>query len=118
MPVLSICPTELDLCVTRGDSTAFSFNLQDQAGSAIDIAGFTFLLTVDPSDAPADDTGNLFQISGTITDGPGGVVQFAPTPANNTPPGDYFFDVEWTATGAIRTIIKGKYTIKQDITKP
>lgn len=112
-------PVEINLCRRRGDTFADEFTLADSNGAAIDITGFSFLLTVDPSEAPADAMDNLFQLSGVITDGPNGVVEFAPTAmqADQTP-GTYFYDIQQTnGGGVIRTIIRGEYVIEQDITK-
>lgn len=119
--LLDISPAEIDVEVTRRDSTPFSFTLQDEDGTAIDITSYTsFTLTVDPSEEPSDATANLFQITAAFPAPTSGVITFSPTILNNTQdPGDYFFDVEQIdASANVRTIIKGKYTILPDITQP
>lgn len=118
--VLSICPVVVDMCIVRGDSTPFSFTLVDETGVPFDITGGVFLLTVDPQEEPTDALGNLFQLSGAVVaPGTNGQVQFSPTvPQTDKPPGEYFYDVQLTTPATtIRTIIKGKFTIQQDITK-
>ena len=111
--------TTLNITRTRGDTFPMQFTLKDSSGTAIDITGFSFLMTVDPSAAPSDATGNLFQLTGTITDAVNGVFQFpiSAMQADQTP-GEYFHDVQMTdAGGFIRTIVTGTFTFEQDITK-
>ncbi len=118
--ILNLCATAVDLCFQRGDTEPWTFTIVNKTTAvAIDITGFSFLLTVDPSDEPVDAVNNLFQLTGTVTDGPGGVVQFAMSAANaDQTPQEYFFDLQQTdAGGAIRTIAKGVYEFQQDITK-
>jgi len=116
---MNLCPAEIDLCFTRGDSTPWTFTIKDSSGSAVNITGYSFLLTVDPSATPVDDIANLFQLVGTIIDGPNGIVQFQMSTAqSNQTPADYYFDLQQTdGSSNIRTIAKGKFTISQDITK-
>jgi hypothetical protein len=95
------------------------FSIKDSAGAAVNISGFSFLLTVDPDANPTTDTNNLFELTGTIDDAPNGLVSFAPSAveADQTPE-TYFYDIQMTDAGsAIRTIAKGKYVVTQDITK-
>lgn len=112
-------PVVIELCRKRGDTFPDQFTLKDAAGVVIDITGFSFLLTVDPSPTPSDALGNLFQLTGTITDAANGVVEFAPSAVqSDQTPSTYFYDIQWTdGAGAIRTIIVGEYIITQDITK-
>jgi hypothetical protein len=121
MPTLNVCPFAFDICITRGDSTPMSVTITDDAATPapIDITGFTYLLTVDPSESPADGTGNLFQLAESNTPGVDGVVVFSPsTTDTDQTPSDYFFDIQQTDAGAnLRTVAKGKFTVLQDITK-
>ena len=104
----------------RGDTYADEFTIKSATtGLPINITGYTFTMTVDPSKTPADATGNLYALTGTILDAPNGRVEFAPTvmQANQTP-GVYYYDVQMVdGAGRKRTIVAGKYTYKQDITK-
>lgn len=112
-------PEALDLFRTRGDTYPTQLIVKDENGVIIDITGFAFILTVDPSEEPIDALANLFALTGTIVDGPAGAVSFAPSvgEANQTP-SEYYYDVQMTDLGgAIRTITKGRYTFLQDITK-
>ena len=116
---LDLCPGELSICRSRGDTFPWTFTVKDAAGAPVDITGFSFLLTVDPVPDPTTNVNNLFQLSGTITNAPGGVVQFSlSTLQANQNPNDYFYDVQMTdGAGKIRTIARGTFTFEQDITK-
>lgn len=117
--LLNICPVDIDLCISRGDTTPWTFTVQDSAGAAVNITGFTYVLTVDPSDEPTDAVNNLFALTGTITDGPNGIVEFelSAVQADQTP-SVYFFDLQQTdGSGKLRTIAKGEFEFKQDISK-
>lgn len=109
---------ETNLCFNRGDTRPFQLTLQ-QGGSALDITGFTFLLTVDPSPTPADSVNNLFQLMGTIIDAVNGIVEFQMSTAQaDQTPGVYFYDVQYTdGAGDIFTFLKGEWEVLQDITK-
>ena len=112
-------PATIHLERMRGDTFPMQFSLNQSDGSALPITGFTFLLTVDPSEGPDNADSNLFQLTGTIVDGPGGVVSFAPSAIeSNQLPGEYYYDIQMIdASLAVRTVAKGKFTFLQDITK-
>jgi hypothetical protein len=112
-------PTELNLTRTRGDTYPHLITVKDSTGTAINVTGYQFKLTVDPSPDPEDASNNLFQIDGVVEDGPAGQVSFTPTAlqADQTPE-TYYHDIQMTdLTPAIRTIAKGTYVFSQDITK-
>ncbi len=116
---LSCGATVLNRCRIRGDTFPMVFTLTDSAGAAIDITGFGFKLTVDPSDEPADDSGNLFELDGVIPIGTDGVVQFLLSDAQaDQTPNEYFYDVQMVDLALRkRTIVRGIYEVTQDITK-
>ncbi len=107
-----------NICWGRGDSDAKGFIVQDSAGVAVNITGFSFRLTVNTDKNPAPGT-ELFTVTGVITDATAGKVAFAPTTTDtDQDPSKYFYDVEQTdGSGAISTIIKGVAEIIQDISK-
>lgn len=114
---MAMTPKKLPLERARGDTFPFTFVVKDGAGTAIDITGFTFLLTVGTKENPPDITTQLFQLTGTVVNGPLGRVQFAPAANQPTTVGSYYYDVQMTSGGAVRTIIKSTYKVVQDITK-
>lgn len=110
---------EKTICWGRGDSSAKGFIVQDSAGVAINITGFTFKLTVNSEKDPLNTDNQKFSIVGAITDAVLGKVAFSPSVVNtDIDPGTYFYDIEQTDDGsAISTLIIGKCLIIQDITK-
>jgi hypothetical protein len=113
-------PTKVNLERKRGDSYADEITVSSTStGAVVDITGYSFLMTVDPSASPADDTNNLFQLTGTITVAASGKVEFAPTAEQtDLTPATYYHDIQMTdVSGRKRTIAAGKYVITQDITK-
>ena len=125
------CATDLSgECIARkrGDTAPDKIFVTDPEtgppATPLDITGFGFKLTVnterdpDPVGPPVVGT-ELVSIVGTITDGPGGEVEFpwSPGDADQTPD-DYFYDIEQTDTaGRILTIAKEEYKFQQDVTK-
>ncbi len=111
--------TTKTICWGRGDSDAKGFIIQDSAGVAIDITGFTFKLTVNSDKAPSDQVNEQFSVIGAITDATNGKVAFAPTVTDtDIAPDTYFYDIEQTdGSGRISTLIVAKAIIVQDITK-
>jgi len=103
----------------RGDSYPIDVYVVDDGGLPVDITDATFLLTVDPGEAPTTDAGNEFQSTGAITGvATNGLVRFAITAAQADLLGVFFYDVQMTASGGeITTILEGSITFDQDITK-
>ncbi len=106
-----------DLFVTRADSPVIPITV-NSGGSPLDITGFTFIMTVNASDDPSDDSGALFQISGVIVDGPNGRVDFQPSTTDlDAVPDRYNYDIQMVGGGTTRTILKGSFQIDPDITR-
>ena len=111
-------PTKVDICITRGDSPVIPVEVKDSNGSAIDISGGVFTLTVDSLAEPSDALTNIFTISGVITNAAGGLVSFTPSTVDSDEiPAEYYYDVQMVLAGSTRTILKGVFEILQDITK-
>ena len=126
MTELDLSAEEEDLVFTRGDTFVWSRTIKDSDGVAVDITGRTYEIAVDDEQRPADETGQLTVISGTVPTGTDGVVQFEITTANwaaieaaiTSYPATLFYDLEETTSGKVRTLRKGKFKVKQDINKP
>lgn len=108
-----------DIVRKRGDTYANEFIFTSKAtGLPINLTGYTFILTVDPSKAPLDATNNLFQITGAIIDAAAARVEFAPSAVQADHVGTFYFDLQLVdAAGRKRTVDSGKYKLEQDITK-
>ena len=111
--------SETQIIFYRGDSYSKEFEITDEeTGFAIDINGYTFTMSVDSRENPDSEDTQLFFLTGLITDASEGKVAFTPTSENNNqPPKTYFYDVQMVTGTNIRTVIKDKYIITQDITK-
>lgn len=103
----------------RGDTYDEQFAIRNEAtGAAINIAGCSFLLTVDPEKAPTSSANNLFQSTGVIVDATAGTVKFPISSPQADHVGKFFYDVQMTdAEGKKRTVQADKFTFLQDITK-
>ena len=104
----------------RGDTYADEILVKSKTtGLPINIAGYSFKMTLDPSKTPVDETNNLYSLTGTIigatTDGR---VEFAPTAMQADQLGAFYYDVQMTdGAGRTRTVALDKYTYTQDISK-
>ncbi len=118
---------DTEICRFRGDTQPLKFQVtQSGSPSTIDITGYSFLFTVNSERNPDIDVSpevgtQQFQITGTITTAVEGRFEFryeaSPNPSELIP-GTYYYDIQMTESGGnVRTIGKGKYVIKQDITK-
>jgi len=103
----------------RGDTISDEFTVQSPGGGTVNIAGFTFRMTIDKLQNPPDATTKLLEIVGTITDAANGVVEFAwDAVGADQPPGGYYYDIEMTdASSKVQTLTVGRYTFVQDISK-
>tara|TARA_R100000951_G_scaffold114379_1_gene118543 strand:- start:4874 stop:5236 length:363 start_codon:yes stop_codon:yes gene_type:complete len=104
----------------RGDTEAITFQLVDTAGAALDITGYSFLLTISPTRSPVDSSAQVAQQPGSLTDAANGVVTFAvPDPgAGSIDPGSYYWDAQYvTGASEVRTFARGTWKVVQDITK-
>ncbi len=109
----------------RGDSFPIELTIKDSSTTpsiAIDITGYSFKLTVDTLKAPLDDSTKVFEVIGIVDPDQvanTGKLTFTPTAINtDLLPGTYYYDVQMIDPfGNIRTIIKNKWKIIQDITK-
>ena len=108
-----------DITRKRGDTYADEFTIKSAAtGAAVNITGYTFLLTVDPIKAPLTGATKLYQLTGTILNAAAGRVEFAPDATQADHVGVFYFDVQMVdGAGRKRTIDSGKYKYVQDITK-
>jgi len=106
--------------IKRGDSYYKEFEIIDENDDPIPITDYTFTLTVNREKDPvAAQDPPLFSVEGVITDAANGRVAFRPTSSQtDVSPDTYWYDIEWRDTsGNIRTILKDKFIVTQDITK-
>lgn len=110
--------SKIDLTVSRGDNASRVFTVKNSKGKPIDIGSWSsFIMTIDPSAAPVDSTNNVGSSVGSLnTTGIDGKFKF---PLLDTiAAGNYFYDIQClNDDGKVQTIVTGKYTVLQDITK-
>ncbi len=110
-----------ELEIYRGDSYPLELTIKDKATkTVIDLTGYSFLMTVDTLQDPPDDSTKVFEITGVLdVDPTTGKVVFTPTALQTAiDPETYFYDVQMIDSSSnIRTIVKDKLKILQDITK-
>lgn len=102
----------------RGDTYSDKFTITNTDGSPMDITGFSFKMTLNSNPYPTDNSTQLYQLIGSITDAVNGVVEFSPTALQANNVGKFRYDVQMTDDlGVIKTIQLGCYTYLQNITK-
>lgn len=116
---MSAKPHDLNLCRTKQDTFPWEFTVTNSAGTALDITGASFLLTVNTEPDPEDTTNQVFQLTGTIINATGGVVRFVATGTQmDIGPDTFFYDIQMTDSGgAVRTIAKGEFQVLAQITQ-
>lgn len=127
--LIDLCPETPQLCIMRGDTFAWTITIRDPEGNPrTDLAGNQYTLTVNSDPNPADVTNELFAVDGVLLPQSGatlGQVQFQLSDANWTAyfaalgaPSEAAYDLQQTDTGGgIRTVAKGVFEVRQDITK-
>jgi len=110
---------ENDITIYRGDSYDLSFTITDSATSLpVPLNGATLKMTVTTIKDPPDNTTKLFDIDGVVDADPTtGIVTFKPTSVNTAAIGKYFYDIQLSGSGDIRTVQKAAFNIVQDNTK-
>lgn len=106
----------INLSFARGDNKTVRLTVTDSASAAVDLSGLTLRLSVHTTDEPVDITTEVFLLTGTVTDGPNGVVEFKPTTtqAMQTPE-EYFYDIQLTLSDSTRlSIVVGTWTYVAD----
>lgn len=117
-------PTECNIEKRRGDTKDIQIRLTS-SGAAIDVTGYTAIMTISTVKEPTDATTVIFQTTGAPFQSPtGGLLRFDfsqfPFQSPAITPGTYYYDVQVTdaqSPGEIFTPLIGKFVIKQDITK-
>jgi len=117
-------PTECNIEKRRGDTKDVQVRLTS-GGSAIDVQGYTAIMTISTVKDPVDSSFHIFQTTAQINSpASDGILRFDFNLfASQSPeivPGGYFYDVQVTdaqSPGEIFTPLIGKFTVKQDITK-
>lgn len=106
----------VNLSFPRGDNKTVRLTVTDSLGAAVDLSGLTLLLSVHSVDEPVDAATEIFVLTGNVTDGPNGVVEFKPTTTQAVQaPEVYFYDIQLTLVDGTRlSIVTGTWTYVVD----
>lgn len=109
-------PADQDLVITRGDTETLVVTIQDDNGSAINITGRTYRAQIRSSQ---DSTTIKASFTCTVTGGSSGQVTcvLSATDSATLSSGQYFWDLEETASGVVSTILSGNVTVLADVTR-
>jgi hypothetical protein len=105
---------------SRGDTYPVALDLKDEdSGQPYAIpSGSTFLLTVSEISLPDDASEQVFQSAGEVFNASLGMVRFPISAEAADILGTFYHDIQMTSqAGLIRTVDRGQYVVKQDITK-
>lgn len=112
----------VDLSRYRGDTYPLVYSLVSKVtltnpvSAPVDLTGWSFTLTINADIDPIDETNQLAQVVGLITDATGGVVEFPMT--GTLAVGNFYYDIQSIdESGYKKTQGKAKIAILQDITK-
>ena len=96
-----------------GNTKRIRRQVVDGSGTAIDVTGHTFVLTVNRENDPVDTDEQLFQITATLETPASGLIYFIISPTNAAhSPSTYFYDILWTDNlGETQTLEKGEYVV-------
>lgn len=101
----------MDVTRYTGDTFPEKFELVDEAGTAIDITGRTFVLTVNSEQNPGSGDPDLYQLTGSIVDAEAGTFEFPVSAGQSlSDAGDYHFDIRMTfnpGSGTVSKVIGG-----------
>ena len=123
---MSCCDSDDDnpanISLYRGDSHGVTITVKKKNAAGLwlplDITGAASLLTVK---LDYGDTTPAVQLTGTVTDGPAGKLDFAFAPADTQSlrPDTYVYDVQVTLVSLlVYTVVRAKLTIMDDVTRP
>ena len=102
-----------------GDSVSLPLSFTDNAGSVIDLTGYTFYFTLkyDEKDADVDAILQVIVHPGDIFNPTQGVITLA-FETEDIPPKTYFYDVRYKKPdNTVATALNGKFYLKSSITQ-
>jgi hypothetical protein len=98
----------------RGDTRpdVCTINIAGTFDSA-NITGCTFKLIVSSVPFPVDNTSEVYEVAGTITDAENGVVEFAPASDQVDKTGFYYYELKMVDTyGKLHTLVSDVYLFR------
>jgi len=112
-PTVDLRPGKLNIKVSRGDTDGIPIVIRE-GGVAADLSGRTYTAQL----RRAQNATTAVDITVDTTDADTGTLVLRLDPAvTETLSGDYFWDLEQTVGGTVRTILKGTWTFDLDVTR-
>lgn len=103
---------------TRGDTYPFTVTLVDDAGAVLDLTGASFTLTVNAEEDPDETQLPEFSLTGVVAAPLTGEIEFSMSESDADLVGLHYYDIQMTdVQGYIRTVMRGPFEMRQDITK-
>ena len=115
--------SEVDLPeFVRGDTWTHKFTVVDDNQAAVDVAGWTFWMTLklDPTVADTAADAQVSVVAPAGADATNGIayVTFAPADTLGLTPASYHYDAQYkTSGGAIQTVVYGKVPVLRGVTQ-
>lgn len=104
-----------NITIYSGDTYVHELRLKTSSNTAIDISTRTYSGQIKLAPASSD---AIVTFNTSITNGPGGLVQFTLTPevTGSITPGTYYYDFQQLDGVIVTTLIAGKAVIQEDVT--
>ena len=110
-------PMEVDLSIYRGDTGRFRITVTNEDLSPVDLTGATWDADIRTT-AAAPTVITSFDVVPVVGDDSSVDVILDETNAELLPPGNLVYDVEMRLDGEIVTLVTGKITVTQDVSRP
>ena len=108
---------EQTLEIFRRDYKTFTVTVKDKTGAVVNLTDYDAKFTAKLKPTDTDEQAKIRPVDGTISSPLTGVISFTLTSTNtDIPAGTYYFDVQISKTGDVKTVAYGKLIIIQDIT--
>lgn len=109
-------PAKIDIKVRIGDTETFTFNVEDDDGTPINLGASTFQAQIRSSAAA---TSTIAEFSTAVTSTGGGQFYISLTSGTTSAltPQNAVWDLQQTVSGVVSTLIAGDVRIVQDVTR-
>lgn len=109
-------PAKIDIKVRCGDTETFTFNVEDDDGTPIDLGSSTFQAQIRASAAA---TATIASFSTVVTSAGGGQFYISLSSGTTTDltARNAVWDLQQTVSGVVSTLIAGDVRIVQDVTR-
>ena len=109
-------PAQVDVTITRGDTTTLVITITSNGTTPIDITGRTYTAQVRGN---TEDTSAEVAFTCTLTTPASGILTcvLSATQTATLEPGNHVWDLQENASSVISTILSGAFTVLADVTR-